>query len=208
MTEHSTPQKKRRPLVLGAGAVAALLLAGGVAYGISEATYDVNDEVRTVTASETGDGNDRDDRAAGDTAGSDPASFRDAAEQAVAEAGGRGASSIDLQGRGHEVDVELDDGGSTEVHVSSDGAMRLETEGPDRFDREDPVLDLADLDSIFDAALAASGDAGVRDGAVDSVSASDDRGVAYEVSVRGADGREVDVDLADDLSVVATEVDD
>ena len=208
MTEHSTPQKKRRPLVLGAGAVAALLLAGGVAYGISEATDDDNDEVRTVTASETGDGNDRDDRAAGDTAGSDPASFRDAAEQAVAEAGGRGASSIDLQGRGHEVDVELDDGGSTEVHVSSDGAMRLEPEGPDRFDREDPVLDLADLDSIFDAALAASGDAGVRDGAVDSVSASDDRGVAYEVSVRGADGREVDVDLADDLSVVATEVDD
>ena len=43
---------------------------------------------------------------------------------------------------------------------------------------------------------------------MDSVSSSDDRGVTYEVSVQGQDGREVDVDLADDFSVVATDLDD
>jgi uncharacterized membrane protein YkoI len=217
----SAPRKKRKGLLVGAGAVAALLIAGGIGYGISDAGDDT-EEVRTVTAAENrGNGSDdrddrddrndrdsRDSRSPGDTAGSDVASFRDAAEQAIAEAGGRGASSVSLQGNGHEVDVELDDGGSAEVHVSSDGAMRIETEGPDRFEKDDPTLDLAALDKIFDAALAASGEAGVRDGVVDSVSASDDRGVTYEVSVWGADGREFDVDLAEDLSVVSTDVDD
>lgn len=223
-TPESAPRKKRRGLLVGAGAVAALLIAGGIGYGISDADDDT-EEVRTVSAAENRgndsddrddrddrDGrDDRDDRGAGDsrdTAGSDVTSYRDAAEQAIAEAGGRGASSVSLEGNGHEVDVELDDGGSAEVHVSTDGAMRIETEGPDRFDQDDPTLDLAALDKIFDAALAASGEAGVRDGVVDSVSASDDRGVTYEVSVRGTDGREFDVDLADDLSVVSTDIDD
>jgi uncharacterized membrane protein YkoI len=215
------PRKKRRGLLVGAGAVAALLIAGGIGYGISDADDDT-EEVRTVSAAENRgndsddrddrDGrDDRDDRGAGDsrdTAGSDVTSYRDAAEQAIAEAGGRGASSVSLEGNGHEVDVELDDGGSAEVHVSTDGAMRIETEGPDRFDQDDPTLDLAALDKIFDAALAASGEAGVRDGVVDSVSASDDRGVTYEVSVRGTDGREFDVDLAEDLAVVSTDIDD
>ncbi|MGV0869870.1 hypothetical protein [Corynebacterium kalidii] len=215
------PRKKRKGLLVGAGAVAALLIAGGIGYGISDADDDT-EEVRTVSAAENRgndsddcddrDGrDDRDDRGAGDsrdTAGSDVASYRDAAEQAIAEAGGRGASSVSLEGNGHEVDVELDDGGSAEVHVSTDGAMRIETEGPDRFDQDDPTLDLAALDKIFDAALAASGEAGVRDGVVDSVSASDDRGVTYEVSVRGTDGREFDVDLTEDLSVVSTDIDD
>jgi hypothetical protein len=218
------PRKKRKGLLVGAGAVAALLIAGGIGYGISDSDDDT-EEVRTVSAAENrgndsddrddrdgrDDRDDRDDRDAGDsrdTAGSDVASYRDVAKQAIAEAGGRGASSVSLEGNGHEVDVELDDGGSAEVHVSTDGAMRIETEGPDRFDQDDPTLDLAALDKIFDAALAASGEAGVRDGVVDSVSASDDRGVTYEVSVRGTDGHEFDVDLAEDLSVVSTDIDD
>jgi uncharacterized Zn finger protein len=86
--------------------------------------------------------------------------------------------------------------------------MRVETEEADKSDRQDPVLDLDALDDVIDAALTASGEAGVRDGVVDSVSSSDDRGVTYEVSVQGQDGREVDVDLADDFSVVATDLDD
>lgn len=198
----TTPRRKRKGLTIGAGAVAALLLAGGVAYGVSENSgddgNDSNNSVRTVAA---------ENRA--DTDGTPTtASFRDAAEQAVAEAGGNGASSVDIEGSGHEVEVELDDGGSAEVHVAADGSMRVETEEADKSDRQDPVLDLDALDDVIDAALAASGEAGVRDGVVDSVSSSDDRGVTYEVSVQGQDGREVDVDLADDFSVVATDLDD
>ncbi|WP_420098060.1 hypothetical protein [Corynebacterium sp.] len=200
----TTPRRKRKGLAVGAGAVAALLLAGGVAYGVSEnSDDDGNDSVRTVAA-ENRAGND----GAPATAGTDAASFRDAAEQAIAEAGGTGASSVDVEGAGHEVEVELDDGGSAEVHVAADGTMRVETEGPDPSDQQDPVLDLDALDDAVDAAVAAAADAGVSDGTVDSVSASDDRGVTYEVSVQGQDGREVDVDLADDFSVVATDLDD
>lgn len=202
-----TPRTKRKGLVIGAGAIAALLLAGGIGVGIAEIGDDDDDnQVRTVAAENQAD--DDADAGGNDTAGSDPDSFRDAAEQAVAEAGGTGASSVELEGDGHEVEVELDDGGSAEVHVAADGAMRVDTEDADRFDQQDPVLDLDTLEDVMDAALAASGDAGVSDGVVDSVSASDDRGVTYEVSVRGADGREVDVDLAEDLSVVTTELDD
>lgn len=181
--------------------MAALLLAGGVAYGVSENAgndgNDGTDSVRTVAA---------DNQA--DTDGAPASAGTDAAEQAVAEAGGNGASSVDIEGNGHEVEVELDDGASAEVHVAADGAMRVETEEADRSDQQDPVLDLDALDDAVNAALAASGEAGVRDGVVDSVSASDDRGVTYEVSVQGQDGREVDVDLADDFSVVATDLDD
>lgn len=203
----TTPRKKRKGLAIGAGAIAALLLAGGVAYGVSENSAndgnDGTDSVRTVAADNQADAD-----AAPATAGTDAASFRDAAEQAVAEAGGNGASSVDIEGNGHEVEVELDDGASAEVHVAADGAMRVETEEADGSDQQDPVLDLDALDDAVDAALAASGEAGVRDGVVDSMSASDDRGVTYEVSVQGQDGREVDVDLADDFSVVATDLDD
>lgn len=203
---NTVPRKKRKGIVIGAGAVAALLLAGGVAYGVSENSDDDGDDsnsVRTVAAE-----NRADTDGAPTAAGTDAASFRDAAEQAVAEAGGNGASSVDIEGSGHEVEVELDDGGSAEVHVAADGSMRVETEEADKSDQQDPVLDLDALDDVIDAALAASGEAGVRDGVVDSVSSSDDRGVTYEVSVQGQDGREVDVDLADDFSVVATDLDD
>lgn len=200
----AAPRRKRKGLFIGAGATAALLLAGGVAYGIAGDTGDNGDSVRSVAAeNRTDSGAPQDPRDL-----SDAASFRDAAEQAVAEAGGHGASSIDLEGNGHEVDVELDDGGSADVHVATDGAMRIETEEADRSGDEDPALDLAALEDIMEAALAASGDAGVRDGYVESVSSSDDRGVTYDVSVRGQDGREVEVDLADDFSVTATELDD
>lgn len=203
----TTPRRKRKGLTIGAGAVAALLLAGGVAYGVSENSgddgNDSNNSMRTVAAE-----NRADTDGTPTTAGTDAASFRDAAEQAVAEAGGNGVSSVDIEGNGHEVEVELDDGGSAEVHVAADGAMRVETEEADKSDQQDPVLDLDALDDAIDAALAASGEAGVRDGVVDSVSSSDDRGVTYEVSVQGQDGREVDVDLADDFSVVATDLDD
>lgn len=203
-----SPRRGRRGLVIGAGALAAVALAGGIAYGVTEITDDEGaGDVRTVTATGGPDSSAAPD-GAGTVGGTDPASFRDAAEQAVAEAGGRGASAIDIHGTGHEVEVELDDGASAEVHVSADSAMRIETEGAERFDGGDPVLDMASLEDALDTALAAAGDAGVPDGTVDSVSASDDRGVSYEVSVRGADGRKVDVDLADDLAVVNVDVDD
>lgn len=55
-------------------------------------------------------------------------------------------------------------------------------------------------------AAAATGAAG--GGEAVEVERSDDRGEAYEVEVRFADGTEVDVTLDDDLGVIATERDD
>lgn len=199
------PRRKRTGLAIGAGAVAALVLAGGVAYGVTGNSGGDGGTVGTAAAAESS-GN-------SGASGSDAGTLREVAEQAVSEAGGRGASSIDVEKDGHEVEVELDDGRSADVHVGADGAVRVDPDDEDDDDadasgQDEPVIDLAALQDAVDAGLSSAGEAGVADGVVESVSASDDRGVAYEVSVQGQDGREVDVDLAADFSVVATDIDD
>lgn len=204
------PHRKRTGLAIGAGAVAALVLAGGVAYGVTGNSGGDGGTVGTAAAAESS-GN-------SGASGSDAGTLREVAEQAVSEAGGRGASSIEVEKDGHEVEVELDDGRSADVHVGADGTVRVDPEDEDddadeadeadEAGQDEPVLDLAALQDAVDAGLSSAGEAGVADGVVESVSASDDRGVAYEVSVQGQDGREVDVDLAEDFSVVAADIDD
>lgn len=203
------PNRKRTGLAIGAGAVAALVLAGGVAYGVTGNSGGDGGTVGTAAAESSGNSG------ASEASGSDAGTLREVAEPAVSEAGGRGASSIEVEKDGHEVEVELDDGRSADVHVGADGTVRVDPEDEDddadeadASGQDEPVLDLAALQDAVDAGLSSAGEAGVADGVVESVSASDDRGVAYEVSVQGQDGREVDVDLAEDFSVVATDIDD
>lgn len=235
-TRPDQQKPRRRGLLIGAAAVAALLIAGGVGFAVGENVGDDDDDdglpaavvldgqsaatdssdVRDSTDpgaddSDAGDsgtvGSASDDGRAPVSATADAASFRDAISRAVAETGARGASSVSVTGDRYEVDTELEDGTSVEVIVSGSRTVVAETDRPDRGERPDPVIDTAALDPVMDAASGAARRSG---GAVtvESVSASDDRGVAYEVGLRGSDGREIDVDLASDNSVVAVDADD
>lgn len=217
---------RKRGLLIGAAAVAALVAVGGSAYAIGA---NIGDDDRDRSAAVAGDrsghdGDDADDEAAGghaqpdDSAAgrsgasqnlppTDAAALREAAELAIADSDAQGASSIDVERGGYEIETQLADGSEPDVFVTVDGTVTTGTDRPDS-DRPDPILDLTKLEDISRAALAAAAEAGGADGAIDSISSSDDRGVAYEVSVRLPDGRDADIELADDLGVVTSDIDD
>ncbi len=167
---------------------------------------------RDAAGADQGDGSGAGSGAGSDLPASDTTALREAADAALAEVDGSGVSSIDVERGGYEVEVQLAENREVDVFVPADGGA-AERSGSDDADRTpDPVLDLERLDELVDAALAAASDtadpAGGGEGVIDSISASDDRGVAFEITVRFVAGGEVEVDLADDLSVVATDLDD
>lgn len=209
----TTGGRRRRNIIIGAAAAVALVAIGGGAYAIGTNAGDDDDDRPTASqsgADESGD-DDRGEASTGETSSSgvtaDAASMRAAAEVAITTANGTGASSIDVENGGYEVEVLRADGSEVDVFVGTDGAASVEPSADDDR-RTEPVLDLTKLDDIVDAALAASAAASGADGVVDSVSGDDDQGVAYEVSIRLADGRDADIDLAADLSLVFADVDD
>ncbi|MFD5226223.1 hypothetical protein ACFWHT_11440 [Microbacterium sp. NPDC058342] len=228
------PQGRKRALLIGAAAVVALLAVGGGAYAIgANVADDDDDRPAAVAGSDSGrgtedgdrDGDSQDDRAGsgadtpsdrdgdgaqntpGGVPASDDASLRAAAEKAIAEAGAQGATSIDVERGGYEVEVQLADGSEPDLFVGTDGTVTTDADRPDDDDRPDPLLDLGTLTGIEKAALDAVASAGGADGTIDSLSTSDDRGVAYEVSIRLSDGRDADVELASDLTVVSVDLD-
>ncbi|MBK0418351.1 hypothetical protein JD276_04805 [Leucobacter sp. CSA1] len=225
-----------RPAIIGIGVGAALLLAGGgLAIGMEIA--DDRDDSPAAAAdraarADDGDradrdadrGDDADDRGdladdrdgLGQDAGpgaslpaSDGAALRDAAEAAIAAVDGAGATSIDVEAGGYEVEVLLSGGTETDVFVPADGGEAELIDRDDSDTTRDPALDLDGLDRIVAAALEeASRVSDGADGRVDSVSSSDDRGVASEVTVRLDADREVEVALDADLGVLSTDLDD
>lgn len=220
---------RRRGLLIGAAAAVALIAVGGSAYAIGAAIGDDHDDDRSPAASDTRSGadrgsdrNDRDREQSGDgrgdatggdrnSAGSNPppadvAALRAAADKAIAESDAKGVTSIDVRSGGYEVDVQLADGSEPGVFVAVDGTVTVGTDRPD--DRLDPILDLGALDGISKAAVAAAAEAGGADGTIDSISTTGESGVAYEVSIRLPDGRSADIDLASDLAVVSSDIDD
>lgn len=213
--------RRRRNVMIGVAAAVALVAVGGSAYAIGTNIGDDDDDRTSVSqgggSSATDDRDDEDraddrneDRAQeGGSTGitADAASMREAAEAAIAAANGTGASSIDVEHGGYEVEVLLADGSEVDVFVGADGTASVEPSADDDR-RADPALDLAKLGDIVDAALAASNAASGADGIVDSVSSNDDQGVDYEVSIRLTDGRDADIDLAADLALVFVDVDD
>lgn len=220
----TAPPKRRvgRPVLLGVGAGIALLLVGGagLAAGMALAGDDRDGSSTSPEGASRNADRDDDDRreaeprdasTSGGTsalAASDPAALRDAAAAAVAATGGSGASSIDVEAGGYEVEVQLDGGVDADVFVSAGGTVSAP------FDRDgdpaqEPVLELDRIERIVAAAMdAAPAVTGGRESVVDSVSTSDDPGVAFEVTLRHDRGGEVEVALADDLTVIATDLDD
>lgn len=224
---------RKRALLIGA-AVVGLLAVGGSAYAIGANVGDDDDDDRPVAvdssdARQNDDGDDRDDlddRDASDADGrtddddqssqgsqgsstglpaSDAASLRAAAQKAIDSAGAKGVTSIDVERTGYEIEVQLADGSERDLLVAVDGTITTDADSDD--DRADPLLDLDELADIQKAALAAA-PAGGQNAMIDSISSSDDQGVAYEISIRLPDGRDADVELSSDLSVVTVDVDD
>ncbi|MCZ9635176.1 hypothetical protein [Rhodococcus sp. BH5] len=203
--------------IIGAAAAVILLLAVGVgAYAAIVADGDDNcltmfddrDVSATLAGGQTPDDG-RTDAAhgTGELRAFSAAALRVAAEKALDSAKGIGVTSIDIERGGYEVEVQLDDGSELDVFVATDGTV---TEGINRPDgeRPNPALDLDLLADIVKTAMTASSAAAGAEGTVDAISSSDDPGVAYEVSIRLADGRESGVDLGVDLGVVMIDVDD
>lgn len=208
----------KRPLLIGAcAAVAALLIGGGgVALGAALADEE-RDEARPFgsAASERDALEDRDGDGdlsgpsagvdgtrQGDT-GSSPAaalaaadaqSLADAIDAAVGEVSGQGATSIEVERGGWDVDVRLADGTEAEVRVTVGGTVTVHE--TDREHDGDPLLETSKIPSIIVAALAAAGG-----GTVESIATDDDR-ARYDVSVDLGDGRDADVELDEALGVI------
>ena len=213
-------RRKMRPLVIGAGAAAAILLLGGGGIAIGAAIADNGDDdqvsltnsessapgVQSDDSAQSGSDDDDNDGDNGDDNGTSGASdsgaaapaeagdLTDAIEAAIAEANGEGATAIEVERDGYDVDVQLADGTEQEVRVALDGTATVRDGDSDTDD--DPLLDTAKLGDIIDAALAEAGG-----GTIESIS-TDNGPAAYEVSVDMGNGDDTDVDLDANLAVL------
>lgn len=130
-------------------------------------------------------------------ASSAPTDLVAAIDAAIAAAGGGSATSIEVEQGSWKVDVRLDDGSELDVRVPVSGdAVVREDDDDDR--SSDVPLDPSRIADIVDAAVAAAGG-----GTVTSIETEDDD-VRFEVEV-AVSGGDVDVDLAEDLAVLAVE---
>lgn len=129
-------------------------------------------------------------------ASGEPADLVAAIEAAIAAAGGGAATAVEVDGDAWKVDVRLGDGSELDVRVPVTGEPVVQAEDDDR--SSDLALDLARIPDISAAAIAAAGGGEVR-----SIETDDDE-VRFEVEVVLGD-EEIDVDLADDLAVLAVD---
>ncbi|MFT4052655.1 MAG: hypothetical protein QM677_10480 [Microbacterium sp.] len=194
-TQTSTPSrsKSRRRALIGTGAAGAILIVGTLGAAIGVAIADEDDDRLTVASSTT------DDSAAVPADATALTEAIDAALAAVENA--TGATAIEVERDGWEVDVVLADGTESDVHVALDGTSTIVDGDTDK--EADTVLDTAKLTGIIDAALAAAGE-----GTVAAISTDDDLDHLYDVSVDHGDGRDTDVELTEDLTVASLDIDD
>lgn len=209
------PWLGKRNLLIGTAAAVALLAVGGSAYAIgSQAGHGEHDRAGVVqgsdgehagSTSDHGDSNsdnsDGDHEKNGKLAPSDAASLRAAAEKAITAAGAKGATSIDVESTGYEIEVQLADGSESDVQVATDGTTTVKGSSHDTA-KAHPLLDLNTLDAIQKAALGATSSSG---SVVESISTSTTTGTAYEVDIRQSSGQDSTIELATDLKVVTVD---
>ena len=197
---------KRRWVKITGAVVAGLALLGigvGIGAGVGE-----HHEERAMYKSfehETerghgGRGEGRGDRGNSSTespVAADAAALVAAIDMAVAEVDGTDAVAVEVERNGWEVEVLTADGKEVEVLVHTDGTVKV---GRSKTAGSDPALDTTKVPAIIDAAIAAAGDGTVRE-----ISTSDSSTVSFEVAVRTSAGRTVEVELAQDLSVVSVD---
>ncbi|ERG65252.1 hypothetical protein L332_12485 [Agrococcus pavilionensis RW1] len=191
-----------RPILIGTGAAAVVLAVAGVGLSIADAFDDDEDPVPAASTSATAEpGDDRDDDSAAAVDGTvpaEPADLAAAIEAAVTAAGGGDATSVEVERDGWKVDIRLADGSEVEVRVplSGDPVVRADDDGDGS---SDVPLDPSRIAAISDAAIAAAGG-----GVVVSIETEDDADVRFDVEVE-LGGEDVDVELAEDLSVISAD---
>ncbi|SDH46730.1 hypothetical protein [Agrococcus jejuensis] len=211
-----------KPVLIGAGAAVVVLAVAGIGLSVADALDDANDQSQTQPATtapmvsapaptQPGDddggngGSGSDDGGTSTMAPVNPdqlasgTALVDAIDAAVAAAGGEGATSIEVERDGWKVDVRLADGTEVEVRVYADGRDSLVQQDDDDSTNE-RLIDTSRVSAIVDAAIAAAGG-----GTVDKIEAEDDDSHAYEVQVDLGGDQDVDVELADDLSVISVD---
>ncbi len=216
----ASPRRGRgilKPVLIGAGAAVAVLAVAGIGLSVADALDD-DDQPQTqpgVTApmtsgsptqgSDDGNGGGSDDGGSSTMAPTNPdqlasaSSYVDAIETAIAAAGGEGATQVEIERDGWKVDVRLADGTEVEVRVYADGREALVQQDDD--DRSsDRLIDTSRVSDIVDAAIAAAGG-----GTVQSIETEDGDSHAFEVQVDLGGDQDVDVELAEDLTVVSVD---
>lgn len=219
----SEPKRGRgilKPILVGTGAAFVVLAVAGVGMSIADAVSDGDDDQDGTqpsasapvqsgapapsASSDADDDSSGDDSSGDDSSAAVPSTSTDlvaAIDAAIRAAGGGAATSIDVEGQGWEVDVRLDDGTEVDVRVPVSGDPVVRADDDDR--SSDAPLDPARIADISEAAIAAAGG-----GVVVSIETEDDGQVRFEVEVEvevAQGGDDVDVELADDLAVVAVD---
>ena len=221
-----TRTQKNAPWLIGAGAAVAVLLLGGGGMAIGAALADNDrddasgssedhrtsehrdddiDRADSTTDADDDRGGDREDgsgsasgsAAGADLAKSDAASLADAIDAAIAKASGDGATSIEVERGGWSVDVALADGTEVEVYVEEGGSSTVRESDTER--SSDPLIEISQLSSIVDAAIAKAGG-----GTVESISTDNDL-ARYEVSIDLGNGQDVDVEFDEKLAVIGVD---
>lgn len=125
----------------------------------------------------------------------------------------RDGQDTDDRNEVYEVEIRKADG--TEVDVTLDKDLKVLSQDSDARDDVDDNDDAADRSDADDRVLSASekssatkaATSAVDGGTVTDLSASDDRGVAYELDVRAPDGTDWDIDLDSSFAVVHKSID-
>lgn len=128
--------------------------------------------------------------------------FEEATAAALADVGGGSVVGAESDDGGFEVEIRREDGTTVDVTLDRDfEVLRREVDGPDDDDDADEQVTADERERASAAALAATGG-----GAVNDVERDDDG--SYEVEVITDDGREIDVRLDAELTVVGTPTED
>lgn len=138
-----------------------------------------------------------------------------ASEAALAETGDGVVVAYSVERNGYEVEVVLADGTVIEVRLDDEFAVTGTTDDrrddSDDDDDGDDTLTSAQVASLDDVDLAGAHDAALAEAGADSVVVDLDyheEDGGYDADVDLPDGTTLEIELADDLTVVATETDD
>lgn len=204
----------RKPAVIGASAALGVLLVAGAVTGVAFAIAGNNSDASNVSTASS-QSSPKDDAAsaptvpetgpttepapAEDRAPSDAASLSAAITTAVAAANGVGATQIEVQRNGWEVEVQRNDGTEAEVLVRLDGSTQVRDEDDND---DDPLIEVAQLPELVRISLDTAGG-----GSIEQISTDDDGDYFYEVEVRMEDDSETEVKLDASLNVLDVDFD-
>lgn len=134
-----------------------------------------------------------------------------ASEAALAETGDGTVVAYSVERNGFEVEVALGDGAIIEVRLDDEFVVTGTTDDSRDDDDDDDTLTSAQVAALADVDLPGAHDAALTEAGADAVVVDldyDEDDGGYDADVELADGTTLEVELAADLTVTATEIDD